>query len=159
MHKYIIDRSSIQVNYNITLPSVFVTPTINQIGYIINGSIIADLTTISNAITYTVSQITVDPGVYILFGQISWQITAVSTTPTLSYNAMSISTSSSVSTNIIENRTPHTVNTNQTFSEQITRIQTVTSTTTFYLLHAVVLSNCTVKTRATTSLFTATRIA
>ena len=74
-------------------------------------------------------------------------------------SARQLSTSSSVSTNIIENRTPHTVNTNQTFSEQITRIQTVTSTTTFYLLHAVVLSNCTVKTRATTSLFTATRIA
>ena len=150
---------SIILNQNITLNSTFITPSIGQLGYQISGVIIANGTSITSNTLYTISSINIDAGVWMLFGQIGWKCSAITTSPNISSNTMSISFTTAIGINAIEKRETYSVSTNNTFSEQITRVLSDANANTVYLVQTLVFSGCSMITNSSKSILSATRIA
>ena len=147
------------LNENVTLQYPFVTPSIGQLGYQISGSIISNGTTITSNTLYTISSINIDAGVWMIFGQIGWKCSGITTSPIISSNTMGIGLTASIGVNVIEKRETYSVATNNTFSEQITRVLSVSNANTVYLLQSLVFSGCSMITNSSKSILTATRIA
>ena len=81
---------SIILHKNVTLQYPFVTPKENQLGYQIIGIIINNNTNITNNNMYTVSSINYIPGVYSIFGQISYRGSSITgSNPLIFYNRVS----------------------------------------------------------------------
>ena len=149
----------VQFNDNITLPYPFVTPSIGQLGYQISGTIISNATTITSNTLYTISSINIDAGVWMIFGQIGWKCSGITTSPIISSNTMSIGLTAAIGVNVIEKKETYSVATINTFSEQITRVLSVSNANTVYLLQNLVFSGCSMITNSSKSILTATRIA
>ena len=92
------------LNENVTLQYPFVTPSIGQLGYQISGTIISNATTITSNTLYTISSINIDAGVWMIFGQIGWKCSGITTSPIISSNTMSISLTAAIGVNVIEKR-------------------------------------------------------
>ena len=99
----------VQFNDNITLPYPFVTPSIGQLGYQISGTIISNATTITSNTLYTISSINIDAGVWMIFGQIGWKCSGITTSPIISSNTMGIGLTASIGVNVIEKRETYSV--------------------------------------------------
>ena len=85
-----------------------------------------------------------------IFGQIGWKCSGITTSPIISSNTMGIGLTASIGVNVIEKRETYSVATNNTFSEQITRVLSVSN---------LVFSGCSMITNSSKSILTATRIA
>ena len=94
-----------------------------------------------------------------IFGQIGWKCSGITTSPIISSNTMGIGLTASIGVNVIEKRETYSVATNNTFSEQITRVLSVSNANTVYLLQSLVFSGCSMITNSSKSILTATRIA
>ena len=94
-----------------------------------------------------------------IFGQIGWKCSAITTSPNISSNTMSIGLAAGVGVNVIEKRETYSVATNNTFSEQITRVLSVANANTVYLIQNLVFSGCSMITNSSKSILSATRIA
>ena len=79
------------LNQNLTLQYPFVTPKENQLGYQIIGTIINNnINTTSNTL-YNVSSINITPGVWSIFGQVSYKCNSITgSNPLISYNVFGI---------------------------------------------------------------------
>ena len=112
---------------------------------------------------YTVSSINITPGVWSIFGQISYKVASITgSSPLIFYNAFGIS----VSNNTLGNYRVESYSMQQnftvdsTFSDQVVRIQNLGSTyDILYLNHTIKFQDCTLSTQSSTSFLVATRIA
>ena len=94
-----------------------------------------------------------------IFGQIGWKCSGITTSPNISHNTMGIGLAFGIGVNVIEKRETYSVAANNTFSEQITRVLSVVNANTVYLVQNLVFSGCSMVTNSSTSILTATRIA
>ena len=148
------------LNQNLTLQYPFVTPTENQLGYQIIGTIITNGTSITSGVTYNLSTISLTHGVWNVFGQIAYKCLSVTGTASISYNGFGIANNTTTFGNYrIENYSSQTVAVNNTYADQIVRIQTILTNVNVSLNHNIVFSNCTLITQSAQSFLTATRIA
>ena len=154
---------SIILNKNLTLQYPFVTPKENQLGYQIIGTIINNNTNITSNNMYTVSSINIVPGVWSIFGQISYKVdTITGSNPLIFYNGFGISVTNNTFGNyrIESYSTQQNFNVDATFSDQVVRIQNLGSTyDKLYLNHTINFQHCTLSTQSSTSFLVATRIA
>jgi hypothetical protein len=72
---------------------------------------------------------------------------------------MGIGLAFGIGVNVIEKRETYSVAANNTFSEQITRVLSVSNANTVYLLQSLVFSGCSMITNSSKSILTCTRIA
>ena len=77
----------------------------------------------------------------------------------MTYNGFSLSNSSVFGIFVIENYNNQNVSNNNTYSNQICRVQTIGTNVTVSLLCNLVFTNCTMVTVSSTSILSATRIA
>ena len=150
------------LNQNLTLQYPFVSPTENQLGYQIIGTIINNNTTIINDTLYNISSITLIPGVWSIFSQSSFKCDNISgSNPLILYNVLGIGTNINgyglYRTESYSMQTNFT--TNSTFSDQVVRISTITSITTLYFNQSIQFQNCSLVTNASQSFLIATRLA
>ena len=112
---------------------------------------------------YTVSSINYIPGVYSIFGQISYRVSSITrSNPLIFYNGVGISvTNNSFGNYRVESySTQQNFNVDSTFSDQVVRIQNLGSTyDKLYLNHTIKFQDCTLSTQSATSFLVATRIA
>ena len=109
---------------------------------------------------YTLSTISLAHGVWNVFGQIAYKCSSVSGTASISYNGFGLANNTTTFGNYrIENYSSQTVAVNNTYADQIVRIQTILTNVNVSLNHNIVFSNCTLTTQAGQSFLTATRIA
>ena len=95
-----------------------------------------------------------------VFGQISFKCSSLNGTGLISYNGFGLSNSTGNFGNYrIKNYSSQSVEVNNTYADQIVRIQTIGSNVNVSLNHNIVFSNCTLTTQAGQSFLTATRIA
>ena len=151
----------IQFNDNITLPYPFQTPNnINMLGYQVIGTIITNGTAITSNTLYTLGTIFLPHGVWSVFGQVSFKCSSASASPSITYNGFGLSNNTTGFGNYkIENYSSQSVATNNTYSDQIVRIQTITTNVNVSLNHTVVFQNCSMVTVSASSFLVATRLA
>ena len=77
----------------------------------------------------------------------------------MTYNGFSLSNSSSFGIYVIENYNNQNVSNNNTYSNQICRVQTIGTNVNVSLLCNLVFTSCTMVTVSSTSILSATRIA
>ena len=130
-----------------------------MLGYQVIGSIIADATSITSGTTFTVSSISLPHGVWNIFSQVGWKCSSKSAGATMTYNGFSLSNSSSFGIFVIENYNNQNVSNNNTYSNQICRVQTIGTNVNVSLLCNLVFTSCTMVTVLSTSILSATRIA
>ena len=94
-----------------------------------------------------------------IFGQIGWKCSAITTSPNINRNTMGIGLTAGIGVNVIEKRETYSVAANNTFSEQITRVISNVNANTVYLVQNLVFSGCSMVTNSSTSILTATRVA
>ena len=95
-----------------------------------------------------------------VFGQISFKCSSLTGTGLISYNGFGLSNSTSDFGNYkIENYSSQSVAVNNTYADQIVRIQTILTNVNVSWNHNIIFSNCTLITQAGQSFLTATRIA
>jgi len=152
---------SIIFNENLTLPYPFVTPNnINMLGYQVIGTIITNGTVITSNALYTLGTIFLPHGVWSIFGQVSFKCSSTSASPLITYNGFGLSSNTTGFGNYkIENYSSQSVATNNTYSDQIVRIQTITTNVNVSLNHTIVFQNCSMVTVNASSFLVATRIA
>ena len=152
---------SIIFNENLTLPYPFQTPNnINMLGYQVIGTIITNGTAITSNTLYTLGTIFLPHGVWNIFGQVSFKCSSTSASPLITYNGFGLSNNTTGFGNYkIENYSSQSVATNNTYSDQIVRIQTITSNVNVSLNHTVVFQNCSMVTVSASSFLVATRLA
>jgi len=106
------------------------------------------------------STISLTHGVWNVFGQIAYKCSSASASPLISYNGFGLANNTTTFGNYrIENYSSQSVSTNNTYADQIVRIQTIVTNVNVSLNHNIVFSNCTLTTLASQSFLTATRIA
>ena len=145
-----------------TLPYPFVTPNnINMLGYQVIGTIITNATAITSNTLYTLGTIFLPHGVWNIFGQVSYKCSSASASPSISYNGFGLANNTTTFGNYkVENyQSQSNFSVNSTFSDQIVRIQTITSNVNVSLNHTIVFSNCSMVTVNSSSFLVATRIA
>ena len=111
---------------------------------------------------YTLGTIFLPHGVWNIFGQVGYRCSAISASPaSISYNAFGIANNSTTYGNykVENNQTQSNFSVNSTFSDQIVRIQTITSNVNVSLNHTIVFSNCSMVSVNASSFLVATRIA
>ena len=109
---------------------------------------------------YTLSTISLPHGVWNVFGQIAYKCSSVNGSGSISYNGFGIANNTTTFGNYrIENYSTQSVSTNNTYADQIVRIQTIVTNVNVSLNHNIVFSNCTLTTLNAQSFLTATRIA
>ena len=109
---------------------------------------------------YTLSTISLPHGVFNIFGQIAFKCASVSGSASISYNGFGLANNTTTFGNYrIENYSSQSVAVNNTYADQIVRIQTILTNVNVSLNHNIVFSNCTLTTQAGQSFLTATRIA
>jgi hypothetical protein len=153
---------SIILNQNLTLQYPFVTPISNQLGYQIIGTIINNNTNITSNTLYNVSSISITHGVWSIFGQVSYKCTSITgSNPLIFYNVFGIGLSTTGYGNyrIESYSTQSNFNVNSTFSDQVVRINTITSISTLYFNQSIKFQNCSLVTNASQSFLIATRLA
>jgi hypothetical protein len=151
----------IKFNDYITLPYPFQTPNnINMLGYQVIGTIITNGSIITSNSLYTLGTIFLPHGVWNIFGQVSFKCSSASASPSITYNGFGLSNNTTGFGNYkIENYSSQSVATNNTYSDQIVRIQTITTNVNVSLNHTIVFSNCSMVTVNASSFLAATRIA
>ena len=134
-----------------------------MLGCQIIGTIINNNTNITNNNMYTVSSINITPGVWSIFGQISYKVASITgSSPLIFYNSFGISVSNNTFGNyrIESYSTQQNFNVDATFSDQVVRIQNLGFTyDKLYLNHTINFQHCTLSTQSSTSFLVATRIA
>ena len=112
---------------------------------------------------YTVSSINITPGVWSIFGQISYKVTSIiGSNPLIFYNGFGISVNNNTFGNYrVESYSmQQNFTVDSTFSDQVVRIQNLGSTyDKLYLNHTINFQHCTLSTQSSTSFLVATRIA
>ena len=112
-----------------------------MLGNQVIGTIIINATAITSNTLYTLSTIFLPHGVWNIFGQVSYKCSAISASPaSISYNAFGIAnnTTSYGNYNIENYQSQSNFSVNSTFSDQIVRIQTITSNVNVSLNHTIV---------------------
>ena len=152
---------SIIFNENLTLPYPFVTPNnISMLGYQVVASIITNATAITSNTLYTLGTIFLPHGVWNIFGQVSYKCSSTSVSPLITYNGFGLSNNTTGFGNYkVENYSSQSVATNNTYSDQIVRIQTITTNVNVSLNHTIVFQNCSMVTVSASSFLVATRLA
>ena len=93
-------------------------------------------------------------------GQVSYKCSSASASPLITYNGFGIANNTTSFGNYkFENYSSQSVATNNTYSDQIVRIQTITSNVNVSLKHTIIFSNCSMVTVNASSFLVATRIA
>ena len=112
---------------------------------------------------YTVSSINIVPGVWSIFGQISYKVASITgSNPLIFYNGFGISVNNNSFGNyrVESYSTQQNLNVDSTFSDQVVRIQNLGSTyDKLYLNHTIKFQDCTLSTQPSTSILVATCIA
>ena len=150
------------LNENLTLQYLFVTPKENQLGYQIIGTIINNNTTIITDTLYNISSITLSHGVWSIFSQSSFKCDSINgSNPLILYNVLGIGLNSNGygSYRTESYSMQANFNVNSTFSDQVVRINTITSISTLYFNQSIKFQDCSLVTNASQSFLVATRIA
>ena len=114
-----------------------------MLGYQVIGTIITNATTITSNTLYTLGTIFLPHGVWSIMGQIGFKCSGVSASPSISYNCFGLANNTTTFGNYkVENYSSQSVATNNTYSDQIVRIQTITSNVNVSLNHTIIFSNC-----------------
>ena len=131
-----------------------------MLGYQVIGTIISNATAITSNTLYTLGTIFLPHGVWNIFGQVSYKCSSASASPSITYNGFGLANNTTTFGNYkIENYSSQSVATNNTYSDQIVRIQTITSNVNVSLNHTIIFSNCSMVTVNASSFLVATRIA
>ena len=152
---------SIIFNKNLTLQYPFVTPQQNQLGYQIIGTIFNNNTNITSNTLYNVSSISITHGVWSIFGQVSYKCTSITgSNPMIFYNVFGVGLSTTGYGNyrVESYSTQSNFNVNSTFSDQVVRINKITTNSTLYFNHCINFQDCTLSTNSTQRFLVATRI-
>ena len=155
-------KGGIYVENNINLPTSFVTPSSGQLGYKITGTNTTINLGTSASLVYKISQLTVPAGVWLLSSQVTLvNMTAATLTYVIQCQTCITPYSSSLDLDNVVSVRNHANNTFTQYawhSQQNTRVVSVNTNTTYYLLMTVQLNNG-VTMDYSTSYLTATRIA
>ena len=122
----------------------------------------SNYTNITSNTLYDVSSINITHGVWSLFGQVSYKCNSITgSNPLISYNVFGIGLSTTGYGNyrVESYSTQSNFNVNSTFSDQVVRINTITTNSTLYLNHCINFQDCTLSTNSVQSFLVATRIA
>ena len=155
-------KGGIYVENNINLPTSFVTSTTGQLGYKITGTNTNISLVTNSSLVYKISQLTIPAGVWLLSSQVTLvNMTAATLTYVIQCQTCITPYSSSLDLdNVVSNRN-HANNTFAQYawhSQQNTRVVSVNTNTTYYLLMLVQFNNG-VTFDYSTSFLNATRIA
>ena len=131
-----------------------------MLGYQVIGTIITNGTAITPNTLYTLSTIFLPHGVWSIMGQIGFKCSGISASPLITYNGFGLAINITTFGNYkVENYSSQSVATNNTYSDQIVRIQTITSNVNVSLNHNIIFQNCSMVTVNSSSFLVATRIA
>ena len=111
---------------------------------------------------YNVSSISITHGVWSIFAQVPYKCNSITgSNPLISYNVFGIGPSTTGYGNyrVESYSTQSNFNVNSTFSDQVVRINTITTNSTLYLNHCINFQDCTLSTNSVQSFLVATRIA
>ena len=111
---------------------------------------------------YTVSSINITPGVWSIFGQISYKVASITgSNPLIFFNGIGISvTNNSFGNYRVESySTQQNFTVDSTFSDQVVRIQNLGSTYDKLYSNHIKFQDCTLSTQPATSFLVSTRIA
>ena len=131
-----------------------------MLGYQVIGTIISNGTAITSNTLYTLSSIFLPHEVWTIMGQVSYKCSSASASPSISYNGFGLANNTTTFGNYkIENYSSQSVATNNNYSDQIVRIQTITSNINVSLNHTIIFQNCSMVTVNSSSFLVATRLA
>ena len=155
-------KGGIYVENNINLPTSFVTPATGQLGYKITGTNTNLTLSTSSSLVYKISQLTIPAGVWILSSQVTLvNMTAVTLTYIIQCQTCITPNAGALDADDAVSSRTHANNTFAQYawhSQQNTRVVSVNTNTTYYLLMLVQFNNA-VTFDYSTSYLTATRIA